>query len=211
MGVFFVYRDPYAGPTGKRVCRLDADTILEWLRRSWNLAACGDDEDEWLDSAHRWVKAEVGFDVYGLASFFACIPELALSPPESDEQVADYLSKYLRDEGAVLISPQTIQGYTNDDTLEMAYYLFDERFARDHPESTAYLLHEDWRLPAVGGDRAFTPDIEVTELLPRGSGPGTTYLVFLAPHPRQYFEDPTPDLPRRIEASIWRRTESGHR
>ena len=184
LSLFFVYRSPYAGPTGKRVRRLDADTILEWFRRSWDVAARGQDEDEWATSARRWVEAELGFDVYDLWSIFAAVPELALSPPESDDQLADYLSKYLGVEGSVLVSPRAIQAHTNDDELELVYYLFDEPFAREHPEATAYLLHERWRLPAASEGRAFTPDIKVPELLPRGVGSGTTYLVFLGPMPR---------------------------
>jgi hypothetical protein len=199
LSLFFVYRSPYAGPTGKLVRRLDADTILEWFRRSWDVAARGQDEDEWATSAMKWVEAELGFDVYDLWSIFAAVPELALSPPESDDQLADYLSKYLGVEGSVFVSPRAIQAHTNDDELELVYYLFDEPFAREHPERTAYLLHEGWRLPAATGDRPFSPDIDVPELSWGGSGEGTTYLVFLAPHPRLYFEDISRDQPRRIE------------
>ena len=201
MSVFFVYRSPYAGPTGKLVRKIGADTILDWFRRSWDVAACGRDEDEWGTSAMRWVETEFGFGVYGLWSIFAAAREHALRPPERDDQLADYLSKYLYVEGSVLVAPQTIQAHTNDDELEMVYYLFDESFAHDHPERTAYLLHDGWRLPAASRNRRFTPDIGVPELLPRGGAAGTTYLVFLAPHASLYFEDLSRDLPCRIEGA----------
>lgn len=199
MGVFFVYRDPYAGPTGKRVRPLQADTILEWFRRHWDEPAQGEDEDAWHGSAARWVEDRFGFDVYGLWSIFAAVREFALPPPETDERLAEYLSKYLYVEGSVRASPRTIQAHTNDDELELIYYFLDESFARDHPECTAYLLREDWRLPGATGDRPFAPGIDVPELPPGGSGEGTTYLVFLAPHAYLYYEDMSRDQPLRIE------------
>jgi hypothetical protein len=196
--VHFVYRTPYAGPTGKHIRRLEADSILDWFRRVWNLASRGDDEDEWTLSARDWVKAEFGHDVYGLWSIFAAAREFALPTPETDDRLAEYLSKYLGVESSVLVSPHAIQAWTNDDEMELAYYFFDDAFARDHPGRTAFLLHEDWRLPVASGSRPFATGIALPALRPGGDGSGATYLVFRNPGV-QLFEEFWRDPPRRIE------------
>ncbi len=198
MSISFVYRTPYAGPIGKHIRRLEADSILDWFRRVWTHAALGEDEDEWNRNAMAWVEADFGYDVYGLSSIFAAAREFALPPPETDNQLAEYLSKYLYVESSVLISPHAIQAYTDDDEMELAYYFFDDQFAREHPEHTAYLLYEDWRLPVSSGSRPFVSSIEPPELQPMGTGSGTTYLLFQNPG-IQYFDELWRDPPRRIE------------
>ncbi len=69
---------------------------------------------------------------------------------------------------------------TDDDEIELAYYVFDDHYLSDHPGKADYLLHEDWRLPTISGDNPFKSGVAATALQPRGAGAGETYLAFLA-------------------------------
>jgi uncharacterized protein (TIGR02996 family) len=46
----------------------------------------------------------------------------------------------------------------------------------------AWLMQEDWRLPADAGTGPFTPAFPTSRLKPRGGWEGTTYFVFLVCH-----------------------------
>ena len=59
--ICFVYRCSSEGVYGKHVRWLSDGTVLDWFRRGWDEAAA--DPDAWL-------RAELGVEVYGLASIF---------------------------------------------------------------------------------------------------------------------------------------------
>ncbi len=173
MSVYFIYRSEYAGPSGKHVRRLEADSVLGWFQGAWERAKQADDVSE-------WVKTEIGADVYGFASIFEAAREQSLPPPTSDRQLRTCLEENLYVEGDLKYKPHALQVLTDDDELELAYYLFDDHYLEEHPGKAAYLLHEGWRLPTTSRENPAKPSITVKTVLPRGSSSGVTYLVFLA-------------------------------
>jgi hypothetical protein len=173
MSVSFVYRSHYEGPSGKHVCKLDADSVLGWFRAVWERAKAAEDVSEWL-------RAELGCDVYGLYSIFEAARDGPLPPPTSDRTLKSYLAEHLYVEGEVKYRPHALQVLTDDDEIELAYYVFDDHYLEAHPGRAAYLLHEGWRLPPTSGDGGYKPGIRTSEVRPSGAGPGTTYLAFLA-------------------------------
>ena len=173
MSVYFVYRSHCEGPSGKHVRRLDADSVLGWFQGVWERAKQAEDASE-------WVKTEIGADVYGFASIFQAAREHALPPPTSDRELKSYLEENLHTEGEMRFKPHAMQVLTDDDEIELAYYIFDDHYLKDHPGRTAYLLHEGWRLPTTSGDRPAKPGVATHTIQPPGSGLGVTYLAFLA-------------------------------
>jgi hypothetical protein len=125
-----------------------------------------------------WLAGALGCDVYGLASLFETAREEGL-PPKGDRKLKAYLEEHLYVEGEMLFEPHAIQVLTDDDEIELAYYIFDDRYLRDNPEKAAYLLHEDWRLPTTSVIDPYQPNIKAKEIRPPGAGPGATYLAFL--------------------------------
>jgi uncharacterized protein (TIGR02996 family) len=66
-----------------------------------------------------------------------------------------------------------VQVKTDDDELELAYYLFDDLFLQERPGRGAYLLHNEWWLPEE------VPASRAEHLNPTVRGGGETYaLVF---------------------------------
>ena len=173
MSVSFVYRSHYEGPSGKHVRRLDADSVLGWFQAVWERAKGADDASE-------WVKAEIGCAVYGFASIFEAARDESLPPPTSDRQLKSYLEEHLYVEGEMRYKPHALQVLTDDDEIQLAYYVFDDHYVRQHPGMADYLVHEDWRLPTTSGDIPCKPAVAARPVQPRGAGAGETYLAFLA-------------------------------
>ena len=173
MSAYFVYRSHYEGPSGKHVRRFDAASVLGWFQQVWEPAKQAEDAAE-------WVKSEIGTSVYGFASIFEAARQHDLSPPTSDRKLKSYLEEHLYVEGEIRYKPHALQVLTDDDEIELAYYVFDDHYLRQHPGQSDYLLHQDWRLPTASGNRPCTPGVATKQLQPRGAGAGETYLAFLA-------------------------------
>jgi hypothetical protein len=173
MSVYFVYRSHYEGPSGKHVRRLEADSVLGWFQAVWERAKQAEDASE-------WVKTEIGADVYGFASIFEAARDESLPPPPSDRKLKSYLEKHLYVEGEIRCKPHVLQVLTDDDEIELAYYIFDDHYLGEHPGRAAYLLHEDWQLPITGGEAPYQPGVAARPVQPPGAGEGETYLAFLA-------------------------------
>jgi uncharacterized protein (TIGR02996 family) len=172
MTVYFVYRSHYRTPTLNDVRRFEDDSVLAWFRRHW----VGLQPEEAYDHVERLF----GRRVYGFGSLFEAIAEHALRPPASDAALAETLEEHLYVEGALRCRPHLIQVLTDDDELEMAYYFFDDHFLSRHGDRAAFLLHENWLLPAGEGAGFFKPRCTPTKLKPPVRRPGCTYLAFLA-------------------------------
>ncbi len=173
MSVYFVYRSEYEGPSGKHVRRLDGNSVLGWFQGIWERAKQAEDASE-------WVRSEIGADVYGFASIFEAARDESLPPPKSDRELQACLTGHLYVEDEILYRPHALEVLTNDDEIDLAYYIFDDHFLAKHPGRATYLLHDDWRLPVTAGERLYAPEIEANTINPSSDGPGTTYLALLA-------------------------------
>jgi uncharacterized protein (TIGR02996 family) len=173
MAVYFVYRCHYMGPTEKHLKRFDDATVLEWFRNRWKRLADADDA-----VAYARVKEELGCAVYSFHRVFRAIAEDNVRLPRTILQLVKHLREHVYG-GTVDGSTHAIQGRTDDDELEMAYYFFDDHYLKKHGKLAAFLLHEDWKLPADAGAGEFEPAEKTKQLNPDGNGEGTTYLVHM--------------------------------
>ena len=192
MSVYFVYRSHYEGPSGKHLRVFDGDSVLGWFQSAWERSKAADDVSGWL-------KAELGCEVYGLASIFEAARDESLPPPTSDRKLKTYLEEHLYVEGEILFKSHAIQVLTDDDEIELAYYFFDDHYLRDNPGRAAYLLHDDWRLSKISGNDPYQPSFTISEIRPAGNNQGTTYLAFLAFYDSLNLTDLDVEGPRRIE------------
>ncbi len=170
MGVVFVYRSHYEGPTGKYVRRFDDETVLDWFRARWRGASDGRDA----------AQTAIGTHVYGLGSLFEAIAEHDLEAPTSGAELRELLGEHLYVEGEILQTTHCLQVITDDDELELAYYLFDDAFLAKYGAKAAFLLHEEVELPTDAGASGYEPRTKTKALKPKGDGEGAVYLAFLA-------------------------------
>lgn len=174
-GIWFVYRSHYDGPLSKRVCRIDAPSILAWFQEK--LA------DARGSSAPRDVaNADLGGFVYGFGSLLAAAKEHKLAAPKSTAALRAMLRKHLYVEGGpenIRVDDHSVRVVTDDDEVMLAYYFFDDEAVREHPESVAWLLEEDPALVDGDEDGAFDPKVSLRTIEPGGGGAGATYACLL--------------------------------
>ncbi|HYT94210.1 MAG TPA: hypothetical protein VEL76_36175, partial [Gemmataceae bacterium] len=170
MTVHFVYRSHYDGPTGLHRRRFDDATVLDWFRHHWDGIA---DEDR----AERRAREILGTRVYSFQRLFSGIAEEALPPPRSLRALAESLQEAGLYINEIRTSPGLLQVFTDDDEIELAYYFFDDKYLAKHAARAAYLLHDDWKMPADIGAGGFKSP-ERTQRVGKAKGAGATYLVF---------------------------------
>ncbi len=183
MSVWFAYRSHYDLPATKFVKRFEEASLLEWFRSHCKPIAGEDEATAYADNLF-------GGHVRGFDYFLNRLAEGKVPPPRNNRELQAAFG-WWGVEGDWLFQPHAIEGLDDDDEREMAYYLFDDVFAKKHPERVAWLMREGWELPAEAGAGTFTPAFRSRRLGPRGRHEGATWLVFLACHDSYSLSDLT--------------------
>jgi hypothetical protein len=180
-GIWFVYRSLYEGLAGKRIRRLPDPTVLGWFQRMWAAtAAVAGIDDEWdaYQFVRQQISAELGGEVYGLDSVFVQARDRDLHRPVSWEDLCFLLETALYVEHEVRVDEHSVRASTDDDTIYLAYYFFDDILANARRDRVAWLLHDSWELPASSRPgEPFQAGVPVRPLLPAAHGEGATYVV----------------------------------
>jgi hypothetical protein len=159
VAVYFIERSFYEGPTGRQLSRVNADTVLSAFQARWGQ------------------PPDPNLGVRFLAHVLHRAAEEGLASPQSMEELAAHLPECIY-WPQVVVEEHALQVMTDDDEIEMASYVFDDHFrARVPAHFTAFLLHDDWRLPGGAGTGIFVPAIQAAPLLPAGGGEGTTWFI----------------------------------
>lgn len=168
MSVYFVYRSHYDNPGCKHVRKFDADSVLKWFRQIWKPVADGASEHS--------VKL-LGRRVYSFPRLFEAIAEQELDPPGSMEELASILESTLYI-GEMHHGPHHLEILTDDDELEMAVYIFDDKYAAKRPDRVAFLMREEWQLPGGAVEGEFKAKAKVQDFDTAG-GDGAVYFISL--------------------------------
>jgi hypothetical protein len=170
-GIWFVYRSHYEGPLSRRVCRIDAPSILAWFQEKI--------ADARSSATPREVaRADLGGHVYGFDSLLAAAKEHKLAAPKSTAGLRAMLHKHLYVEGGpenIRLDDHTLRVLTDDDEVQLAYYFFDDEAVREHQETIAWLLEEDPAIVDGDEDGGYQPSVAVAPIEPAGRGEGATY------------------------------------
>lgn len=186
-GVVLVYRTPYEDPSCKRVVKLDGGSVLEWFQRGWDAArawrAADGDRFALDEQAIRWLTKVARGYVHGLESVFAAAREHGLPAPADTKQLGNLLREYLYTEGRTpVVDSTSVRVMTDNDELELAYYLMPLTEARQRPERTAWLLHPGWKLPTRPATRGtFRHGLKLPAIEPAGERVGSVFVVDLTP------------------------------
>ena len=183
-GIWFVYRSHYAGPLSKRVCRLDAPSILAWFQDKIADARGAATPREVAD-------AELGGSVYGFGTLLEAAKKHQLPAPKSTSARPRCSRSTSTWREARRTSASTITRCASSPTTtrwSFAYFFFDDEATREHATRLAYLLHEDAELPEGDSDEGFEPPMPIPAVASTpatGGGEGATYACLLTFHDGQ--------------------------
>jgi hypothetical protein len=188
--VYLVLRSEYQEPYGRKILEFqDSPDLVSWLRAHWltrqDLIAINPeiakeprfDPYDWQDEIHTLRKAVIGDTPSGLSELFVRMVDQP--PPEDMDAVRKFIDLFEGDygEGGIELNGSSIQAYTNDDEIDMAWYLFDQAFADQFPGRTRFLLHKPLELPETFGGAAWKASMEIREI---GKGEGATFCCFFS-------------------------------
>lgn len=163
--VYFVLRSQYHAPLGHQLVTFKDNCLLTWFQNHWigerdgPWRSCPDLPDilparpiaEWEEEEFDLIMDQFessifGIQVYGFWAMWGAMKTLSTAP-QSYEELCTFLSTIGYPEGELSIQNHALEAITNDDEIEIAWYLFDDRFLAQHPERVRFLLTEDWQLP----------------------------------------------------------------
>lgn len=147
MSVYLIYRTPYNIPNQKYYRRFPEETVLEWFQSLWDFY----EEDG--DTFYGKVIEYLGIEMYGFWSTFYYYNDsdiyddtqlVRTKPPESLKQ----LSEWIYFEGDIdSYENHLLQVLTDDDELELAYYIFDDHFVNKFPVESQFFIQNEFALP----------------------------------------------------------------
>ena len=150
MATYLVLRSHYNTPSEKALVKFEDDeTVLAWFQNRWQQHAEAGTNGT---SSYDLLAEEIGFSVYGLASIFDHAGEENLASPKNDRTLKEYVAKHLYTEMTADYRPHFLQVCTDDDELELCYFIFDDHFLKTNSSSMAFLMHDDWKLPTEFAD-----------------------------------------------------------
>ncbi len=145
MATYLVHRCHYNNPSEKALVKFEDDeTVLAWFQNRWQRLAEAETNGT---CSYDLLTEEFGFSVYGLGSIFQSAGEQNLASPKNDRTLKEYVAKHLYTESTAEYRPHFLQVYTNDDEIELCYFIFDDHFLKTNSSSMAFLMHDDWELP----------------------------------------------------------------
>lgn len=185
-GVLFVYRTPYDDPSCKRIRKLKGASVLDWFQRAFRGASRWKPSPEpylpYDEHGSNWELRTCGGHVYGFSSFLQKARELNLPTPGSWQELAAFLQEHLYVEGrSPVVDEETVRVLTDDDELELAYFVLPLSYLDLYPERLEFLTRKSWRLPTASSrESTFQPPVELPEVRPAGQGEGAVYVVDLS-------------------------------
>jgi uncharacterized protein YfcZ (UPF0381/DUF406 family) len=156
------------------------DSVLDLFRGNWDRL-----DDEWL----------FGTNVYGFPVFQERVKEHQIAPPETSRQLSALLHQHSYVEGEIRCSGNAIRALTDDDELQLAWYIMDQRRVTMHPGRVALMLRDQWELPedvtspepipdsssneAEVESKPFAPECKPILLIANENSEASVYAVFL--------------------------------
>lgn len=132
MKIYFAYRDVYQ-PTNRFLKEFEADSILDFFQKNWQILGNDEKYAEFL-----------GVDVYGFPLTQRTEDDDWICPPvpQTFDDLAENLQGYVYS-NEVLASPNCIQVHTDDDEVELAWYVFDEHYKNENMDKVALWFYQE--------------------------------------------------------------------
>lgn len=210
--VYFVCRSEYESPVGHRIVELPGDSVLGWFQQEWPDAEMRDQilspdqtgafvADDGssspiptynYDAIEEHIATTLGGTVYDMLSIWKAMAKWGPEPPKTKADFEKFVASIDYDGDPIAFHEHGLQTVTDDGTIEIAWYLFDDAFIREFPERTAYLTHKDWQLPSTFESSGRDVTLKNAAWNPEdldANAEGLTYCVFICGHDRSTIRD----------------------
>ena len=135
MATHFVYRSPYF-PNHKFYKEQGEQNILGWFQALWKLK---NEDYELYDSI---IEKKIGTRVYGIHDYLLeNIYEGSVKMPNNLDELLKCLQEYSYVNEIIMNDQHLIQIHTDDDELDLVYYIFDDVFVKQNPDKALFLCN----------------------------------------------------------------------
>jgi hypothetical protein len=162
MKIYFAFRSGYEKTT-RHTKVFEANSVLDWFQSNWDT----------FQGEYMCEKEVLGVHVYGFPiedddlDYGQKIPApKSLSKLKADIETFIYSNE-------VKVHANCVQILTDDDEIELSWYVFDEIYAEKHPEKIAIWTQE--YLPQTYGSVGKLLGNKCIEIVPKGNGKGCIY------------------------------------
>ncbi len=161
MKIHFTYRSGYV-PNNRYSKTFEANSVLDWFVQNWDKLT---DEDEY--------KTLLGTSVYGFP-FSDYKSENPIAPPRNLKELKEKIESHVYS-NEVFVKQDCVQVHTDDDEIELAWHVFDEKYAEANREKTKLWFLDN--LPAAFGKTPYTEKIKGTSSKAKGDENARTYYL----------------------------------
>ncbi len=163
MKIYFAYRSGYIY-NNRHVRTFEAASVLDWFVGNWELL-CSQEA--------KAIENFLGAHPYGLP-VTNYQEQKSVEAPRNLRDLKDKLENFVYS-NQVLVKKNCVQVFTDDDEIELAWYVFDEIYAAQNPENLSLWLYDDLPTEFVA-----EPDTEIlpAKIVPlHGAARGHTYYL----------------------------------
>lgn len=174
MATHFVYRSPYF-PQHKFYKPQSELTVLEWFQSLWKLKTTD------YDQYDATIEAKLGTRVYGLHNYLLENIYLdEVSMPTNFIELINCLEEFSYVTEIIISSTHLIQILTDDDEVDMAYYVFDDTYLQRNPQKITYLIQDHFPREAQQLERRFFAEFYPKTIFANLQPDNSVYLAFFS-------------------------------
>lgn len=162
MKIYFAFRSGYE-KTSRYVKVFEANSVLDWFQTNWNS----------FQEEYSCENEILGVHVYGFPIEDEELEEgQKVKPPKSISQLKSLIEEYIYS-NEIKANTNCIQVLTDDDEIELAWYVFDEIYAEKYPDKVDIWFNE--YLPQNFGSNGKILKKKCNLVLPKGNKKGCIY------------------------------------
>ena len=163
MAIYLAYRTPYKSKN-RFLKKFNYDSIIDFFQDNW---------DTLFNKTIKDHKDLFGIWIYGF-TIHHTKPQKKINKPENFQELIKILTTEIY-ANTIIGNQECIQIFTDDDELELAWYLFTEKYKKDNIESLQIWFEKTLPLDSSNEGEKLQQETKIIE--PKGERDGSTYFI----------------------------------
>jgi len=186
--VYLVLRSEYQLPHGRKVIEFPDRNLLEWFQNHWICREQFDGEEatkldsiDYMDDISDLLRPTVGEEPCGIWDLFLLMLDWEI--PQTMDALTEFISSFdgSYGEGEIEMVGSSIQAVTDDDEIDLAWYLFDTEFSDRFPKRVEFLKWMPFEFPEAWVASDWNSSVSVKPLgKVYSDSPSSTYCCFFS-------------------------------